>query len=231
MKVKFGMMMTDGRGKLGGQVASKNRAGSYVRTKVTPVNPQTTYQQNVRANFGNVSQYWSGLTAEQVDAWNAAVGEWQSTDIFGDLRTPSGKNLFQKINNYLAELQLAYLDNPPLKQVVPQISNLAATAAISPDAITATLDAAENLSDYDAYLLVSATPPVNAGVSFVKNKYRRIGIFEPTIGANSLDLTAGYIAKFGSIAGAPGKKVYIRVQSILSNGQVGVPLDVVANFS
>lgn len=45
-KIKFGMMMTDARGKLGGQVFSKNRSGSYVRTKVTPVNPQTTTQQN-----------------------------------------------------------------------------------------------------------------------------------------------------------------------------------------
>ena len=40
-KIKFGMMMTDASGKLGGQVFSKNRGGSYVRTKVTPTNPQT----------------------------------------------------------------------------------------------------------------------------------------------------------------------------------------------
>lgn len=55
MKIKWGMMMTDGRGKLGGQVASKNRAGAYVRTKVTPVNPRTTQQQAIRTLFGSIA--------------------------------------------------------------------------------------------------------------------------------------------------------------------------------
>src|SRR3546814_3353017 len=50
-KVKFGALMTDARGKLGGHVFSKNRAGSYLRTKVTPVNQQTSYQTSVRALF------------------------------------------------------------------------------------------------------------------------------------------------------------------------------------
>lgn len=230
-KIKFGMMMTDARGKLGGQVFSKNRGGAYVRTKVTPVNPQTTYQQNVRANFGNVSQSWAGLTPEQIAAWNAAVNDWQSTDIFGDLRTPSGKNLFQRINNYLAELELAYFVNPPMKQVVQQITNLTATATISPDAVSITLDASANLSDYDAYLLVSATPPVSNGVTFVKNRYRRIGKYEPIEGANTIDITADYVAKFGSFSSAVGQKMFIQVTPILSNGQVGVPLEVAVNFS
>jgi hypothetical protein len=53
-KIKFGMMMTDARGKLGGHVFSKNRSGAYVRTKVTPVNGQTTAQTGVRAIFGAI---------------------------------------------------------------------------------------------------------------------------------------------------------------------------------
>ena len=50
-KIKFGMMMTDASGKLGGQVFSKNRGGSYVRTKSTPVNRQSSAQMNVRGIF------------------------------------------------------------------------------------------------------------------------------------------------------------------------------------
>src|SRR3546814_20356183 len=74
-KVKFGALMTDARGKLGGHVFSKNRAGSYLRTKVTPVNPQTSYQTSVRALFGAISPQWSGLSQAVRDSFNGAVAD------------------------------------------------------------------------------------------------------------------------------------------------------------
>ena len=76
-KIKFGMMMTDARGKLGGQVFSKNRSGAYVRTKVTPVNPRTAAQPLSRSILGTLSASWSGLTEVQRRSWNAAVDDWQ----------------------------------------------------------------------------------------------------------------------------------------------------------
>lgn len=101
MKIKWGMMMTDGRGKLGGQVASKNRAGAYIRTKVTPVNPQTVAQQNIRQLFGSIASAWRSLTQAQINGWNEATEFWQRTDIFGDLKKPSGFALFQRLNTGL----------------------------------------------------------------------------------------------------------------------------------
>jgi hypothetical protein len=47
MKMKFGAIVTEGRGKIGGHVASKNKSGAYLRTKVTPVNRQSVAQSNV----------------------------------------------------------------------------------------------------------------------------------------------------------------------------------------
>jgi len=49
MKTLFGAIVVDGRGKLGGHVASKNRHGSYFRTKVSPSQPASQYSANVRA--------------------------------------------------------------------------------------------------------------------------------------------------------------------------------------
>lgn len=66
MKLKFGAIVVDGRGKIGGHVASKNGAGAYLRTKVTPTNPQTARQSFVRALFAAITAAWSGLTASQV---------------------------------------------------------------------------------------------------------------------------------------------------------------------
>ena len=59
MKLKFGAIVTDGRGKIGGHVASKNRSGAYLRTKVTPSNPNTVAQVQVRSILASLSQSWS----------------------------------------------------------------------------------------------------------------------------------------------------------------------------
>ena len=65
-RIKFGMMMTDARGKLGGQVFTKTRSGATVRTKVTPVNLKSSAQALVRNRFGSLSQGWRGLSEEEI---------------------------------------------------------------------------------------------------------------------------------------------------------------------
>ena len=107
MKIKFGALVVAGRGKIGGHVASRNRAGAYLRTKVTPVNPATVYQVAVRNRLAGISTDWRGLTAAQRTAWNAAVSDYAKTDIFGDIRNPSGFNLHQKLNNNLVNIAKA----------------------------------------------------------------------------------------------------------------------------
>jgi len=50
MKTLFGAIVVDGRGKLGGHVASKNRHGSYLELS-SPSQPASQYSANVRARF------------------------------------------------------------------------------------------------------------------------------------------------------------------------------------
>lgn len=69
MKLNWsGFGAVDGRGKIGGHVASKNRSGAYARIKVTPVNPQTTFQQVARNLLTSLSQGWRALTQAQHDS-------------------------------------------------------------------------------------------------------------------------------------------------------------------
>src|SRR5690606_4703877 len=101
MKAKFGALVVAGSGQINGFVASRNRAGAYFRTKVTPVNPQTASQNAVRQRLTGNAQAWRGLSEAQRASWNAAVSGFARTDIFGDLKNPSGFNLFVRINNNL----------------------------------------------------------------------------------------------------------------------------------
>ncbi|MBA7565552.1 hypothetical protein ES708_07237 [subsurface metagenome] len=220
MKTKWGALVVDGRGKLGGHVASKNRAGSYFRTKVTPVNPASIYQVNVRNRFGGLSSAWRGLDPGDRVAWNAAVAAFAKTDVFGDLRNPSGFNLHQLLNNNLINIGIAQIATPPLPEAVDAFTSLLIEASTGGETLTITFEP-EIVGTHRILLL--ATPGLSAGISFVKSEYRQLTYLNA---ANTSPHSAGvaYIAKFGAIP-AKDTKIFVRlVQINLTTGQAGIPI-------
>ncbi len=113
MKAKFGSIIVDGRNKLGGSIYSKNRYGNYSKTFVNPTNTITSYRTANRASFAAISQSWRNLTEDQRNGWNSAVFEYAKTDIFGDLRNPSGYNLYMRVNCLRNIFSLAIVNDAP----------------------------------------------------------------------------------------------------------------------
>jgi len=217
MKMKFGAIVTDGRGKIGGHVASKNRGGAYLRTKVTPANAQTTFQNAVRATFTNLSQGWRSLTQGQRDAWNAAVADFARTNIFGDLINPSGINLYQRLNNNLISIGVAAIVSPPLPSAVGECVLTSATNAVVAATMTLVFDGPVPA---DTTVKIFATAPMSAGKSFVKSEYRQIGTIAAA-GASPFDVKALYLAKFGT-QGAIGQKIFFKLLPVSTvTGQAG----------
>jgi len=217
MKTKFGAIIVDGRGKIGGHVASKNRGGAYLRTKVTPANAQTTSQNAVRATFTQLAQGWAGLTQAQRDAWNNAVAGFSRTNIFGDLINPSGINLYQRLNNNLISIGEAQIDTPPLPSSVGACVITSATNAVGAATMTLVFDGPVPA---DTVVKIFATAPMSAGKSFVKSEFRQIGTM-PAAEASPFNVKALYLAKFGS-QGEVGQKIFFKLLPINSTtGQAG----------
>ena len=212
MKLKFGAIVTDGRGKIGGHVASKNRAGAYLRTKVTPSNPNTVAQAQARGILASLSQGWGQLTDSQRKGWNEAVKEYGSTDIFGDIKNPSGINLFVKLNSNLVSVGLPQVLDVPAKSEVPAVIVIDASYRIATDNVSISFNSA--LAD-GFIALVRATPKLSAGVSFVKSQFRVIGY--GNVVDDNLGLVGAYSAKFGTPS--VGANIYVSVQFVLLNGQ------------
>lgn len=222
MKAKFGAIVVDGRGKIGGHVASKNRAGAYFRTKVTPVNPQSSAQLNARNRFTNFSQGWSGLTDEQRSAWNAAVVHFARTDIFGDLKNPTGFNLYQRLNNNLAVIGAAQLESPPLPVAVGVVVVVNLSVVKATDLVNLMLS--EPIPNNTA-IKIFATPPLTPGRSYVKSTYRLIGVSSDHV-LDELDLSDFYINKFGSV-GEAGQKIFVKIEAVSTlTGQTGTPSEI-----
>jgi len=220
MKIKWGALVVDGRNKIGGHVASKNRAGAYLRTKVTPVNPSSIAQVNVRQRLATMAVAWRGLSDAARIQWNAAVASFSKTDIFGDLRNPTGFNLYCRLNINLAMIGVAAIGVPPLPLAVESLLTIVPTqvlAGATSIAYTATPTPALHV------LVVDATAPISPGKSFVKSEFRNIGQVAAAA-ATPYVATADYNAKFGG-PGLTGQKVFFRAKFIhMTTGQAGLPL-------
>lgn len=221
-KIKYSALVSEMRNKLNGSVLSKNRYGNYVRNKVTPVNPQTVYQQAQRSALAGISASWRNLAQSERDSWINAAKSVPRTDIFGDSKILSGQAFFLSANLNLGASNSALITSPGISS---DLGNVVATA------VNISVDFGNNVVSFEAPILptvlptgsklvVYATDAVSPGIAFVKNRYRYLGTFTPTAGV--LDLTAEWSARFGQCP--VGYNVFLRLALVSTdNGSLGIP--------
>ena len=220
MKTKWGALMVDGRGKIGGQVASKNRSGSYMRNKVTPSNPNTAAQVAVRNMLSTASSAWSSLTNTQRAGWDGAVNDWVGTNVFGDVVKPTGKNLFTKLNINLMNIGGNMIADVPIKSSVPPLDIVSVEYDLSSSEITILNTQAVSGYEY----LVSATAPQSAGTSFFRGKFRNI-YHSPAPQNFSTVVWNAYVEKFGELTADSNVMFEIKLVDT-TTGQVGLPVTI-----
>lgn len=225
-KIKYSALVSDMRNKLNGSVLSKNRYGSYVRNKVTPVNPQTAYQQAVRQRLGSLSAAWRNLSQPQRLAWSETSKSAPFTDIFGDTKVLDGKAFFVKLNSNLLSIGEDVLTNAPALQDFPSIAITG--ASVQTDG-TVSISLSETTIPVGFALKVFATPALPAQINFVKNRLRELSA-PAAVAAGTATLTTAYASRFA----APGdadelKRVFFRAVLVSTiSGQQGVPTEFVA---
>lgn len=218
-KVKFSALISDMRNKLNGSVFSKNRAGSYLRNKVTPVNPQSVAQTAARSKLTDFSQTWRTLTEDQRNAWNGAVSQWATTDIFGDIKNPTGLQLYIRLNINISNAGGTPITLPPNPTGVEPVLDMSLDAEATPQVFA--------ISDLvfptpaGMALYVEATPGLSPGISNANSQFRFIAVLPPASADG--DLIAAYTAKFGTVVA--GKKYFVRAKYMnIATGQVSQPL-------
>lgn len=220
MKILWGALAVNGRGKLGGHVLSKSRSGATMRTRVTPANPQTSAQGDVRNMFAQVSRGWGGLTAAQREAFNSAVGDYARTNVFGDSYNPSGKNLYTQLN-----LNLLNVGAPQITAVPSTKRSLGVLLdAVHTSIADSEMDITFTISGFvtgDAYVVLEGTPPMSAGRYNFSGKYRKFHQMEYNAAPDPIQIYADYVAKFG--APELGQKISIRAKVITVQSALASP--------
>lgn len=82
-RVSFSALVEEIVGKLAGSVFQDSYGGYQIRTRVSPKNPQSYYQQLRRGEFAYISSLWRTLTAEQRQTfYDAAASPSGGFDLF-----------------------------------------------------------------------------------------------------------------------------------------------------
>lgn len=115
-------------GQAGNTVASRNRNGSYLRTRVTPVNPRTSLQSAVRASFASFATNWKALTDAQRGSWDALGAGTSRTDSLGSTYTLTGLQSYISVNRNLATIGSAAVTTAPANLPPLALTGLTVTA-------------------------------------------------------------------------------------------------------
>jgi len=220
MKIKFGSIVVNGSGKLGGHVYSSNRGGNYVRTLATPSNPQTPAQQLGRQVFTTLTQGWSDLTQNQRDGWDSAVSDFERTDQFGDVRQLSGKGLYISLNKELVLIEQPIVSVAPSPGSISFPGNFVPVIDAALSTITMNFENAPNIPG----LVIRSSGVVTAGTSFVKDKLRNIAVND--IADDAVSLGTAYVNRFGSLV--IGQKIAMSAYTVNSVGQRSPQLTIFA---
>jgi hypothetical protein len=82
------------RGSIGGNTWTANgQQAIVVRSRVSPTNPQTTRQTQIRSDFGGAAADWNSLTDAERRAWDTYAATVRIPGPLGDV-TPTGRQMF-----------------------------------------------------------------------------------------------------------------------------------------
>ena len=195
-------------GKLGLTVTWPGRNGLIRRILVTPANPRTDRQLEVRDLLQQQARRFDALTDVQQDAWNVAAAGFHSTPSLGQSGPLTGLQLFVRVNCKLGLLGQDAVDVPP---VAPQFAALAPqglvitnTGGVVAVKLTCPTNPGQNT-------VLRASPPQNSAVRACRN-FRIIGTCPvPTAGA--ADITGLYTAEFGAVP--VGKRLFVQASTMV----------------
>jgi len=120
-RVQYGAIITDIKGKIGGQVLQGGRSGGIMKNKGHVVQQRKGRMhtgdvtlERVQSNFSIVTKHWSSLTDAERNSWAALLGVWTFTDKFGNKYDGSKYQIFCAANINRITAGLSLLDTAPV---------------------------------------------------------------------------------------------------------------------
>jgi hypothetical protein len=179
--VQFGGGVHDIRGSIGGTVFSRNRFCNYIRARITPVNPQSSRQNKIRACVQSLAPYWSNsLSQVNRDLWEVYADSIVRSNKVGAQMKLTGFNHFIRSNTIRLQSDDPQVDAGPTVLTLPPADPIFACEVDETNQqISVTFDPllAWNIID-DAFMYVFMSAPKAVGTNFIGGPFRLAGAID-----------------------------------------------------
>lgn len=222
--VQYGTIVTNLKGKVGGNVFQGGKSGNIAKIKAA-----TTHESKLtKADAGRIintpqvtaeiAGLWRLLTDAERASWDTNAVNFPAYNRFGEAYTPSGYQVFVTLNFQIKRLagSLAYTCPMPVT-----INPMPVFSIAQPDLTSLDVTWAGGIQT-DCNIRVEATQPMGAGRK-PKNSFFKVIAQWDDATSSPEDLFPSYAAVFGSFP--VGAKIYFRFTSYsIISGQRGVPV-------
>jgi hypothetical protein len=216
--VRFGGGISEMRGSIDGVVFSRTRAGAIARNRISPVQPNTSFQSAVRSQFAAAVGDWkSVLTGEQASGWSDFAQSLTRLNAIGETYVPAGRQLYLESAMNLNRISVATLSDAPIDK--PEEPTLDISGASAVGTVTAgdlvTLDVTGLVPGPDCTHIISqATLPLPVTTRNLGRHYRELGA---VVDGAAIDLIDQYEARFlDPTPAAVGQQIGIRLKGVNS---------------
>jgi hypothetical protein len=200
-----------------GMTASRNRFGQYMRTRASPVQPNTVAQLNQRARMTTNAAAWRALTDAQRAGWLSLGLNITRTDSLGSTYSLNGFMAYCSVNNNKLDAGDAAVSDAPT--IVTPADLLTATVTLTAVAFSIAYTATPLAAGVRLFIWVS--PQRSAGRKF-NGDYRLLAV-TAAAAASPHNALAAYTAKFG--VPVVGQRIFISLETY-SGGFKGSPFNV-----
>lgn len=198
----------------GSITAAYNKFGSYLRNRVTPTNPQSSFQNTVRGQFGDLATGWRTLSDVQKEGWISLGTNMERQDSLGQTYTLTGLQAYISVNHNLQTTAQTLVTNAPALQLpdVPAVGTLTISAA------GGTVSLAYTPPADGEFVLVFVSRPVSDGKMFLSSSEYKLIKVAANADTSPIALGTLYTTRFGSITGKAGDKVFLRLVTVNAKG-------------
>lgn len=176
--VRFGAGVVEMRGSIAGTKFSRNRSGAYASARVTPVNPSTGLQENVRAIMSSLSEQWheSPMTDAFRIAWGVYASSVNAVNKLGESIAWTGFNAFMAGNSIKLLNGYSYVPDGPVALGLPNQDPVASIVLSEASGITITFDDGLDWCDEDnACMSILLGKPQSPSRNYFGGPYRYHG--------------------------------------------------------
>lgn len=194
MRIKLGLGFAGMKGVLGGTIFQFVGSQQIARTRKNFNKLSSTRWSVQKANQASIAKIWRTLTVAQKATWDAQILNYPTVDKFGNPRTPSPYELFNRLNG-----QLRAITEPiTLTAFAPQpITNLGAVAVggIPNSSINVSWN---NAITTNERIVIRISNHMNINSGFRRGRLKLIATATDA-DLNPFDLTSAYSALYGSL--------------------------------